>query len=52
MMLTMLHSGMSLGVTFSHVLPSSRVRWMSPSSVPAHSMPFCSGDSASAKTVS
>src|ERR1700681_2351043 len=44
MMLTMLHAGMSLGVTFRHVCPSSWVTWISPSSVPAHSSPCCHGD--------
>ena len=48
----MLHGGMSFGVTFSQLPPSSRVRWIRPSSVPAHSRPRWRGDSASANTVS
>ena len=35
-----LHSGISLGVTFVQVLPSSCVSWISPSSVPTQSRPF------------
>ena len=42
-------SPMLFGVTFFHVTPPSRVRWMSPSSDPAQISPFTSGDSASAK---
>jgi hypothetical protein len=47
-----IHSGIPFGVTFCQVLPSSRVTWMSPSSEPAQSTPFSTGDSASAKIVS
>ena len=45
------HSGSSGGVTGSQVLPPSRERCTSPSSVPAHSTPRSCGDSASAKIV-
>src|SRR5439155_22135644 len=51
MMLTVLHSGI-FGVTFDQCWPSSVVTWTSPSSVPAHSVPLFTGDSASANTVS
>src|SRR5947208_12790198 len=37
-------------VTFVHVLPPSRVRWSSPSLVPAQMRPACFGDSAIANT--
>src|SRR6266702_3061038 len=39
------------GVTFFHVLPSSRDTWSSPSSLPAHRTPRSTGDSANAKLV-
>src|SRR5438309_10622744 len=38
------------GVTFVHVLPSSRVSWTRPSIVPAQIWPFVTGDSAIANT--
>ncbi len=39
------------GVTFFHVFPSSRDTCSSPSSLPAHSTPRPTGDSANAKIV-
>ena len=51
-MLTVLHSGMSCGVTFDQAPPPLRVSWTRPSSVPTQIMPFFSGDSAMAKIVS
>jgi|ERR1035437_4297062 hypothetical protein len=42
------HSGRSFGETFCQVLPSSLVICTVLSSVPTHSSPFLSGDSASA----
>src|SRR5690349_5424749 len=39
-----------LGVTFVHVLPSSRVNWTKPSIVPAQITPRVTGDSAMANT--
>ena len=50
-MLTSVHSGSSGGVTFCQVLPPSRERCTSPSSVPAQSTPRSSGDSAKPKIV-
>src|SRR3954468_784736 len=38
-------------VTFTQVFPSSLETCTNPSSLPAHSSPFCFGDSASAKIV-
>ena len=49
--LTMLHSGMSFGVTFVQHLPPSRETWTSPSSEPAQRRPFSRRDSANAKIV-
>src|SRR3954462_13223223 len=40
-----------LGVTSSQVLPPSGLTWTRPSSLPAHSSPCCTGDSATAKMV-
>lgn len=48
-MILIIPSGRSLGVTFVQVLPPSRVRCTKPSSVPTHSRPFWSGDSAKLK---
>ncbi len=48
---TRVYGAMSDGVTFRHVFPSSRDMCTSPSSLPAHSTPFCFGDSAKAKIV-
>src|SRR5689334_2835340 len=50
MPVTRLHAVTAGGVTLLHVLPSSVVTWMSPSSVPAHTRPACFGDGASAYT--
>ena len=49
---TQAHSGNCRGVTFCQLFPPSRVRWTSPSSLPAQMRSFCAGDSAMAKTVS
>jgi len=50
-MLTTVQSGRSPGVTSRHEPPASSLTCTSPSSVPAHSKPCRSGDSASANTV-
>ena len=42
--------GEPLGVTFVHVLPSSRVSWTRPSIVPAQMTPLAIGDSEIANT--
>src|SRR6478609_5300651 len=46
---TRVYAAMSFGVTFCHVLPLSRDTCTNPSSDPAHSTPFCFGDSANEK---
>src|SRR5579864_9642089 len=51
-MLTVPHSGIALGVTFSHFWPPSRVTWTMPSSLPAQIRSFCTGDSTTEKMVS
>src|SRR6185312_3602219 len=51
-MLTVPHSGMAFGVTFSQCWPPSRVRCTRPSSLPAQIRPFCNGDSTTEKIVS
>ncbi len=53
MTLTVPHSGRpgTFGVTFVHVVPSSRETWTSPSSEPTQRSPFSRGDSAIAKIV-
>ena len=43
---TRLHDVIAGGVTFCHVLPSSGVTWISPSSVPIQISGACSGDGA------
>src|SRR3990172_10186089 len=48
MVAIVVHSGRSGGETFSHVLPASLVICTVLSSVPTHSSPCSSGDSASA----
>ena len=52
MMLIVLHSGRSFGVTLAQFWPASRVIWIRPSSEPAQITPFSTGDSAMAKIVS
>src|SRR5438477_12514031 len=51
-MLTVPHSGIALGVTFSQCCPPSRVSCTTPSSVPAQIRSFCTGDSTTEKIVS
>jgi len=51
MMETRVKCAMSRGVTFVHVLASSRVTWIRPSSDPAQKTPCVVGDSARAKIV-
>ena len=50
-MLTVPRSGISPGVTFVHVAPSSRETWTRPSSDPAHRTPCSSGETSNAKIV-
>src|SRR5579872_3678188 len=51
-MLTVPHSGMSLGVMFDQLPPPLVVRWINPSSEPAQIRSFCTGDSATEKITS